>query len=397
MNHALRQARPAVIFIVLLGIVSLFADMTYEGARSIAGAYLAQLGATAVAVGLFAGIAELLGYVLRLVFGVLTDRLRRPWDLVILGYVVNLGAVPLLALAGRWEAAAVLVVAERVGKAIRTPGRDAMLAQASATTGHGWGFGLHEALDQVGAVLGPLVVAAILAARGEIRAALAALAIPAALALAVLLVARWRFPNPSQLDVSAALPTTTGFSRRYWIYLGGAALFAAGFVDFALVSFHFERADVADPSVIALLYALAMGVDAIAALICGTLFDRVGFAVVPVSALVSALAAPLLFLGGIELAVVGVALWGFGLGAQESVLRAGIASLSPASRRGAAYGTFSALFGIAWFAGSAVFGVLYGVSLPALVLASIGLQLAAMLVLTLAARWRDRRETPAGA
>jgi MFS-type transporter involved in bile tolerance (Atg22 family) len=397
MNHALRRARPAVIFIVLLGIVSLFADMTYEGARSIAGAYLAQLGATAVAVGLFAGIAELLGYVLRLVFGVLTDRLRRPWDLVILGYIVNLGAVPLLALVGRWEAAAVLVVAERVGKAIRTPGRDAMLAQASATTGHGWGFGLHEALDQVGAVLGPLLVAAILAARGEIRAALAALAIPAALAVAVLLLARWRYPNPSQLESSATLPATTGFSRRYWIYLGGAALFAAGFVDFALVSYHFERADVADPSVIALLYALAMGVDAVAALVCGTLFDRVGFAVVPVSAIVSAVAAPLLFLGGIELAVIGVALWGFGLGAQESVLRAGIASLAPASRRGAAYGTFSALFGIAWFAGSAVFGLLYGVSLPALVVASIGLQFAAAVVLTLAARWQDSREAPAGA
>ncbi|MCS6802447.1 MAG: MFS transporter [Chloroflexota bacterium] len=395
MNQALRQTRPAVIFIVLLGIVSLLADMTYEGARGIVGAYLGQLGATAVAVGLVAGLAELLGYVLRLVFGLLTDRLRRPWDLVILGYVVNLGAVPLLALAGRWEAAVVLVIAERVGKAIRTPGRDAMLAHASATTGHGWGFGLHEALDQIGAVLGPLLVAAIVAARGEMRPALAALAIPAALALAVLLFARLRYPNPSHLGLAAALPETTGFSRRYWIYLGGAALFAAGFVDFALVAYHVDRAAIADPSVIALFYALAMGVDAAAALLCGMLFDRIGFAVVPLSAAVSAIAAPLLFLGGGELVLLGVALWGFGLGAQESVLRAGIAALAPPSRRGAAYGTFSALFGIAWFAGSALFGLLYGASIVALVAASIGLQLAATAVLTLAARANGTPSAPA--
>ncbi|GIW07219.1 MAG: MFS transporter [Dehalococcoidia bacterium] len=394
MTGAARQSRPAIIFIVLLGIVSLFADMTYEGARSIAGAYLGQLGATALAVGLTAGIAELLGFVLRLVVGVLTDRLHRPWTLVILGYLVNLGAVPMLALVGQWEIAALLIVAERVGKALRTPGRDAMLAQASSTTGHGSGFGIHEALDQIGAVLGPLLVAAVVATRGEVREALAALAIPATLAIVVLGIARLRVPDPGKLAIAIDPPATTGFSRRFWIYLTGAMCFAAGFVDFALVAFHLDRAAIATPSAIALFYALAMGVDAIAALTCGMAFDRVGFAVVPISAAVSAVAAPLLFLGGFELAVIGVALWGFGLGAQESVLRAGIASLVPAGQRGAAYGTFGALFGIAWFAGSAAFGLLYGVSIPGLVAASIALQAAATVVLTVAARWNRPAPTP---
>jgi MFS-type transporter involved in bile tolerance (Atg22 family) len=204
-----------VTFVVLLGMVSLFADMTYEGARSVTGPYLAVLGASATIVGIVAGLGELLGYGLRLVAGYLGDRTGRYWAITILGYAVNLLAVPLLALAGRWELAALLLLAERAGKAIRTPTRDAMLSHATAATGRGWGFGLHEAMDQTGALLGPLLVAGVLAVRGAYEAAFALLLLPALAALAVLLAARARYPDPRGFEVAPPAPTSRGLPRAF--------------------------------------------------------------------------------------------------------------------------------------------------------------------------------------
>jgi MFS family permease len=169
----------ALTFVVLLGVVSLLADVTYEGARSAVGPYLEILGASAAAVGVVAGLGELVGYAIRVAAGYLSDRTGRYWAITIAGYGVNLLAVPLLALAGRWEVAAALIVFERLGKAIRTPARDAMLSHATHSMGRGWGFGLHEALDQIGAVLGPLIVAAVLYFTGDYRAGFAILLVPA--------------------------------------------------------------------------------------------------------------------------------------------------------------------------------------------------------------------------
>ena len=156
----------ALKFVVLLGVVSLFADMTYEGARSITGPYLAILGASATAVGIVAGFGELIGYALRLVSGYISDRTGKYWTVTLFGYFINLLAVPLLALAGSWEVAAFLMITERMGKAIRNPSRDAMLSHATQSIGRGWGFGLHEAMDQIGAILGPLIVATVLYLNG---------------------------------------------------------------------------------------------------------------------------------------------------------------------------------------------------------------------------------------
>jgi MFS family permease len=148
----------AVKFIILMGIVSLFADMTYEGSRSITGPYLAILRASAVTVGFVAGFGELTGYVIRFFSGYLIDRTHSYWTITLIGYLINLIAVPLLALAGSWEVAAALIIVERIGKGIRVPSRDVMLSHACSQVGQGWGFGLHEALDQIGAILGPLIV-----------------------------------------------------------------------------------------------------------------------------------------------------------------------------------------------------------------------------------------------
>jgi MFS family permease len=381
----------ALRFVVLLGLVSLLADLTYEGARSSTGPYLALLGASATAVGIVAGLGELFGYGLRLASGYLADRTGRYWATTIAGYALNLLAVPALALVGRWELAALLMLLERTGKALRTPARDAMLSRATTLTGHGWGFGLHEAMDQAGALLGPLVVAGVVAWQGGYRAGFAALLVPALLALVVLLLARARYPHPQALEPLTPDLHPEGLPRVFWVYLAGAALVAAGFADFPLVAFHFERAAVLQPALIPLVYALAMGVDAVAALILGRAFDRVGLPVLAAVTIVTAAFAPLAFLGGAGLAVLGVVLWGVGLGAHESIMRAAVATMVGATRRGTAYGLFNTGYGLAWFAGSALMGVLYDVSLSWLVAFCLAAQLAAVPLLLTAGRMHRPR------
>jgi len=369
----------AFTFVVLLGLVSLFADMTYEGARSVTGPFLALLGASSITVGFVAGFGELVGYGLRLASGFISDRTRKYWAITIAGYAVNLLAVPALALANHWELAAALMIAERMGKALRNPPRDIMLSYATQKIGRGWGFGFHEAMDQIGAVLGPLLVALIQALRGEYRVAFAFLLIPAMLALAILLVARFLYSRPQDLETTSpsAIPVK-GFSRAFWLYLVAIALIAAGYVDFPLIAFHFQRARTVSQELIPLLYAIAMGTDAFAALFFGRLFDRYGFAVIALAAAVSLFFAPLVFAGTPVAAIAGMILWGIGMGAQESIMRAVVAEMIPSHQRGAAYGVFNTGYGIAWFLGSALMGWLYGVSLVLLIAFSMVAQAASI-------------------
>lgn len=383
--------RRAVRFIVLLGVVSLFADMTYEGARAITGPYLAILGASATVVGIVSGLGELFGYALRLGSGYLSDRTGRYWAITIVGYAINLFAVPLLALAGHWGIAAALILAERAGRAIRTPARDAMLSHAGSRTGLGWSFGLHEALDQTGAVLGPLIVGGVLYFSGEHQVGFAVLAVPALLAIAVLLVARANFPCPRDFDLAPPPLESSGLARLFWVYLAAVACIAAGYADFPLVAYHFNKAEIIGPAWIPVLYSIAMASDAIAALALGRLFDRIGIRTMVLATVASTLTAPLAFLGGPAVAIVAMILWGVGMGAQESVMRAAIAQLVPAQRRGTAYGIFNAAYGFAWFAGSALLGILYDQSVLALVVASVLLQGAALPIL-----WRVVRPASGG-
>ena len=251
--------KTALHFVVLIGIVSLFADMTYEGARSITGPYLATLGANAAIVGFVAGLGELLGYALRLASGYLADRSKKYWAITIAGYVCNLLAVPCLALAGHWWVAAIFIILERSGKAIRVPSRDAMLSHAGEKMGMGWVFGLHEALDQIGAMLGPLIVAAVLYFKGSYQFSFAILLIPALLALTVLGCSRWLYPHPEALEVRCDNLATQGMTSTFWLYVAGAALIAAGYADFPLIAYHFQKTGVLSPIFIPIVYAIAMG------------------------------------------------------------------------------------------------------------------------------------------
>ena len=373
--------RRAMYFVVLVGAMSFFADFTYEGARSVLGPWLATMGATGAIIGVVVGFGELLGYGLRVVSGRLADATRHFWPITIFGYVVQMAAVPLLATTHTWQGAACLIALERIGKAIRNPPRDAMLASAAKRIGgYGWAFGLHEAFDQLGAMVGPLVVAGIVAVRGDYRLAFAVLAIPGALNLAFVVLARLAFPRPQDLDDQVSEldegGNGRGYPAAYWVYLAGAGFAAAGFVDYPLIAYHWAQHRSVPAGWVPLLYAVAMAVSGGASLVLGRLFDRYGFRVLIALTIVSAAFAPLVFLGrGPVLAVLGAAVWGMGIGVHESIIPAAVAPMVRRAKRASAFGMFTAAYGVCWFAGSAVSGWIYDRSVVATVVFCVAVQL----------------------
>jgi MFS family permease len=388
----------ATRFVWLIGLVSLFADMTYQGAHGNAGPYLALLGASGTVVGVVAGAGEFVNYTLRLAFGYWADKSRAYWAIAFPGYALNLIAVPCLALAGHWPMAAALLILERTGKGIRTPARDVMISHAADQVGRGWAFGVHEALDQTGGMLGPLMVAAALFFHHSYRFSFAILSGPAAIAL-LLLIFTWRtFPQTDEIpphasSISADLPPLSkggkgGFPRAFWLLLAGVGLLAMGYTDFALMAFHFSKHHLLGAAAIPVCYGVAMGLEGLASLFAGKGFDRWGARALIMVAIPAAIFAPLAFLGSTPVALLGVALWTVGMGAQSSVMKALVAEIVPAERRGSAYGILNSVYGVLWFAGSAVMGWLYDRSLSGLVVFSIAAQLAAIPFLVVLTRSR---------
>jgi predicted MFS family arabinose efflux permease len=381
--------RSALHFVLTIGIANFFADFTYEGARGIIGPFLGSLGASAAIVGLVAGSGELMGYGLRSVSGYFADKSHRHWAFAFLGYTINMLAVPALALTRQWPLAASLVVSERIGRGIRKPTVEAMLSYAGRSIGAGWVFGLNEALDQAGATIGPLLMALILYLDGGYRTGFATLFIPALLCLGTLVLARLLHPRPHELEKGAGQTfTKTNPTRAYWIYLAAGALLAAGFADFALIGFHFQKANVVRGNLIPVFYAVAMAASALASIPLGRLFDRLGPNVSLFAFLISAAAAPFVFLGTSVFALIGMIFWGVGMSAQGSLFQAMLTGLIPSQTRSTAFGLFDTGYGIAWFLGSAAMGLLYEKSILAVVLFSVILQLAAIPVLFIANKKR---------
>jgi len=355
----------ALRFIVCLGIVSLFADMTYEGAHSIIGPFLKDLGANATQVGVIAGLGEMIAASLRFFSGRWVDRTRAYWATAIFGYCLNVVVVPAMAFAGNWKMAALLVVVERTGKAVRGPARDVLLSEATGKIGHGWGFGVHAAMDQTGAVVGPLLMAAAVMRSHQFGPAFLRLALPALGALTALVVARFVYPKAGQ--ATPKQPPQQHLPHVFWLYSAAAGVLACGFVDFPLLAYHFQNMALAKPAVIPLLYAGAMGWNGVAALIFGRLFDRYGIQVLSWAIGISLLALPLGFLGGPIAVIASVGCWATGMGAQDASLRPGIAQVVSMNKRGSAFGAFNGIYGIMWFLGSVAMGVLYQYSLTAVV------------------------------
>ncbi len=379
-------AKLALRFVLIFGVVNFFADMTYEGARAVIGPFLGSLGASAAIVGFVAGFGELAGYGLRSISGFVADRTHKYWAITFFGYAVNMLAVPALALAGAWPLAAALMIAERTGRAIRKPAVEAMLSHAGRSIGQGWVFGLNEAMDQTGATLGPLITAFILYRHGGYRHAFAVLLASALLCLGVLCVAWLMHRRPNELEDAELQSSRRGFRKAYWLYVIAGALIAAGFADFSLIAFHFQKSATVAQGLVPVFYAVAMATGAIAALVFGKLLDRLGLPVLLAGFGIPAFFAPLVFMSGTKLELVGMILWGIGMGAQDSCLKAILAAVVPSEKRSTGFGIFDTGFGVAWFAGSAIMGVLYEKSIPALVAFSVMLQLLALPVFIAAKR-----------
>jgi MFS family permease len=339
---------------------------------------------------LVAGLGELMGYGLRSVSGYFADKSHRHWAFAFLGYAVNMLAVPALALTGQWPHAAGLVVVERVGRGIRKPTVEAMLSYAGKSIGVGWVFGLNEALDQLGATIGPLLMALILYLNGGYRAGFGVLLVPAFVCLAILVAARLLYPRPHELEEGAGhTVATTNLTRSYWIYLGAGALIAAGFADFALIGFHFHKTNTVPTNLIPIFYAVGMASSALASIPLGRLFDRFGANISLVAFLVSAASAPLVFLGASGSAFIGMILWGIGMSAQGSLFQAMLTGVIPPNKRSTAFGLFDTGYGVAWFLGSATMGLLCEKSILAVAAFSVMLQLAALPILLVANKKRS--------
>ncbi|MGN8129214.1 MFS transporter [Paenarthrobacter sp. 22069] len=383
----------AIRFILVFGIVSALMDMVYEGARSVTGPYLGTLGASALLVSVVTGAGEAVALIFRLVFGRLADRPALRWTLAISGYGLTALSVPLLGITNALWIACLLVLAERFGKAVRSPAKDTMLAEAGSSLGQGKAFALHEALDQVGALVGPLVVGAALALSGNYGPGFLLLAVPGLAAMLVLLRLKRRVPDPGAYEtrlpvvgaippegVPLAPPSATPMPRQYWLYAAFSSLTMFGYATFGLLSFHAVATGLLEPALVPVLYASAMGVDAVAALLSGWLFDRVGLKVLLVLPVLAAAVPWLGFSNNAALAVAGALVWGAAMGVQESTMRAGVAGLAPAARRGSAYGMFTACYGLAWLAGSFLIGLLYEQSVPALAVTITVVQAVALAV-----------------
>lgn len=399
MNKSKKRISQAMIFIILFGIVSLFSDMTHEGASSIRGAYMSLLGASAGAIGFVSGLGELIGYSMRYVFGKLTDKTKRYWLMTIAGYVLDVLAVPALALVGEhgWIAACGLLIIQRMGKAIKKPAKDTIMSFAASQEGLGKSFGIQEVLDQIGAFLGPVLLYVVMLFKTEgstfeiYSRCFAVLAVPGAITILLLLITKYKFPNPENFEPEEKKFTPFKVKKEFIFYIAGISLFAFGFIDYSIIIMHVsktytnisaqltETSSLVNSGTLPLLYAGAMLVDAVAALVFGLMYDKKGVKALAWSTVISAPFAILVFgTKSTSALLLGIALWGVGMGAQESILKAAVTKMVPKSSRATGYGVFECSFGVFWFLGSWLLGVLYDISIPAMIAVSVVSQLAAI-------------------
>ena len=388
---------PAFRFVLAMGVVNLFADMTYEGGASVNGQFLGSLGASAAAIGILAGLGEFLGYTLRSVAGYFADRTGRHWVVTFVGYTLNLLAVPAMALAGSWQLGGALILTERVGRAFRKPTVEAMLSYSTAKHGRGWVYAVNTALDETGATVGPLAIALLLFLRADLRTAYASLLVSAVLALAALIVARLHFPLPEQLERGGPPSATTrGFTSAYWLFMTAGSFFGAGVMSFELIAYHLSSSKTVGEPFIPLFLGAATAVSVAASLVLGRLYDKIGIATVVGAVVVSSLFSPLVFFGSVWLVLAGLALWGIGYAIQDTMLKSIVAGVLPQGRRNLAFGLFYVGYGGGWLAGSVITGMLYERSRVALVAFSIAVELAAIPLFLLADRARERGMRRAG-
>ncbi|MBI3793966.1 MAG: MFS transporter [Nitrospinae bacterium] len=380
--------------LVLMGLVSLFADVAYEGARSITGPYMAILGASGFAVSFVAGLGELLAYGLRIFSGFISDKTRNYWGIATVGYLINLISVPLMGFASEWRTVALLTFTQRVGKATRAPARDTIISYAAKNVGTGFGYGLHEAFDMVGALAGPILISIFFYFHFGYETSFMLLFVPGLVAMSVLAVARKKYPRPEVFEREDAEKGEGGAGKGLWTLILAVSFLGMGYADFPLIAYHAKKRAILSDANIPLLYSLAMAACGASALLFGRLFDKIGTWAVILGAACAASFSWFAFMGGPSGMLVGVLLWGVGTGVQESVMKAAIANLIRSSARGRVFGFFNASFGIFSFFGNAIIGLLYDKSVLYLVYFSIGAHLLAFAFLATVSKRMFKKPRP---
>lgn len=384
-----KNLKPAIVFILFMGIVSMFSDMTHEGARSIYGAYLSLAGASAAVIGFVTGLGEFIGYSFRLVTGVIADKSKQYWTVAIIGYFINMFAVPAIALATKnsWIIACIFIVLERTGKAIRHPAKNTLVSFAGSQIGDGKSFAIQEFLDQLGAFLGPLILFFILYFRKGLdkfqsyRICFAFLTIPAILTILFLFLAKHKFPNPENFEEEEHKNKEFKFKKSFIIYIIAISFFAFGFLDFPIITMHISKMGIVKPDVLPLLYSGAMLVDAFSALIFGWLYDKIGIKTLIISTAISSLFSLFIFkFNSLKMIILGIVMWGIGMGAEESILKSVVSTIVPKNNRSTGFGIFETSFGIFWFLGSWLMGICYEISINYMIAISIAAQIIAIIL-----------------
>lgn len=350
-------------FIILFGVISLLGDIIYEGARSVNAQYLQQLGANAFWIGVVAGFSEFIGYAMRLVAGYISDKKKAYWSFTIIGYGLLI-TVPILALTDVWQLAALLMIGERLGKALRSPAKDTILSQVTAQVGRGIGFGLHEAMDQIGAIIGPMMFTVIFMYVVDYNLGYAIMWIPFVLLIVVLVVAKILVPHPEHFEAHVnhdTLPDT--LTKIFWLYTSFSAFAIIGFASFPIIAYHLKSQNIVADMTIPLLYAIAMGVDAVFAIVIGKLYDTKGMKVLLIIPVVSAIVPVLAFTYNWIVITMGIILWGMVMAIHETIMRAAIADLTSLKKRGTGYGIFNTAYGLCMFVSAGIMGWLYEINI----------------------------------
>lgn len=381
-----------------MGIVSLLGDTVYEGGRGLIPVFLRYLGASAVVVGAIGGLGELVGYLMRLVGGVLVDVSARYWLFIFLGYGL-IGFIPGLSLTARvggWIVATIFIILERIGKGLRSPARDTVLANVSKGIGRGKAFGIHEFMDQLGAIAGPILVALLMAlTKNDYSFTFLSLMLPYLMLMTVLYITYTIIKEESKGEV---LKKRGGYGfksseAKSFLYYSFSVFFnTIGVVTAPIILYKTSLLSSGFDWLPPALYAFIQLVDAPTALISGFLYDRKGINFLTVPFILSVFVAPLLFVSfSISQVIIVALIYGLILGMQESIYRAAVADIAPSKYRGIAYGIFNTILGIAFFLSGVIYGYMLDINLAVsyITLYAVFTQILALILLRLSLRVRQ--------
>ncbi len=377
------KIRKGTILIVMIGVLGLFGDFTYEGARSIIPQYFATLGGSALLLGVVLGVSEFAGYAVRLVSGKLADKTRHYWGLFFVGYAINLFAVPLLALAGNYLIAAILIFLERFGRGIRIPPRDYIVSNAASEGKVGRAFAIEEGLDQAGAIIGPLSMAIVLFYRETYQFAFSLLIIPAIIGIIVLIIAHWYY-GKKRLASEKNVPLGPMSSRKFMLYSVAIAISAAGLYQAAFVLYGANSSGVTTYA-IPLIFLVAMASEGFFGVVFGVLYDKIGRNLVYAGLALSIFIPVFLLGGGLAFLSIAALFYGAVTGIQDTTMRAVVGSMITPEKRGSAFGIFNTFYGFGLLVSGVVVGYLF-YSLNAIILYVFIMQIIASVMLKISFR-----------